>query len=88
MGFIKIPNFDTLFNALWVKQISRAGPFLVVRAIHPIAAIGGGFEEKDRQFDYGDEDLSKAAFDSLTQELETRARKPRTPDPSEQAKQE
>lgn len=88
MGFIKIPNFDTVLNALWVKQISRAGPLLVVKAIHPIAAVGGGFEEKDRQFDYGDEDLSKAAFDSLTQDLAPRARQKRTPDPSKEEKQE
>lgn len=80
MGFFKIPNFDTLLNTIWVKQISRTGSILVVRAVHPIEAVGGGFRERDQHFDYGDEDLSKAAFESIIHEIGMRRRTARLPE--------
>jgi hypothetical protein len=69
MPFIKVPNFDILLNALWVKQVSRSGNKLIARVLQPLPFVGGGFEEKDQEFDYGDEDLSKTAFSSFIQQL-------------------
>jgi hypothetical protein len=70
MPFIKVPNFDIMLNALWVKQVSRNGSKLIARVLQPqFEPVNGGFRGEDHEFDYGDEDLSKAAFSSIVQQL-------------------
>ena len=62
MPFVKLPNIDIALNTLWLQQILRIDQRIITKVITPTS-------ERDQEYDYGDADLSKGAFELLVQEL-------------------